>query len=98
MKNMCCTVLLSLLLVTPSVVTAQTAGCAEVLLEAAQKKGLVSGDLNGAIRQYREIVAKYPNNRAVAAKALLHLGQCYEKLGDTESRKAYERLVRDFGD
>jgi Tol biopolymer transport system component len=34
----------------------------------------------------------------VAAKALLEMGQCYEKLGNTEARKAYERLLRDYGD
>ena len=34
----------------------------------------------------------------VVAKALLQLGQCYERLGDTEARRAYERLVREFAD
>ncbi len=34
----------------------------------------------------------------VAAKALIRLGQCYEKMGNTEARKAYERVMRDFAD
>ena len=37
-------------------------------------------------------------NRVVAAKALVRMGQCYEKLGDAGARKAYERVVRDFAD
>ena len=34
----------------------------------------------------------------MAAKALVRMGHCYEKLGDAESRKAYERVVREFAD
>ena len=34
----------------------------------------------------------------MAAKALLRLGECYEKQGDAEARKAYERLVKEFAD
>jgi Tol biopolymer transport system component len=34
----------------------------------------------------------------VAARALLHLGECHEKLGSAEARRAYERLVREFAD
>ncbi len=71
----------------------------EVALQAAIKKEAVDGDLKGAIEQYRKIAQS--SNRAVAAKALVHMGQCYEKLGDAEARearKAYERVVREFAD
>jgi len=34
----------------------------------------------------------------VVAKALLHLGQCNEKLGNAEARKSYEQVVREYGD
>ena len=40
-------------------------------------------------------------DRAVAAQALLRMGQCYEKLGAAESaeaRKAYGRVVVEFAD
>jgi hypothetical protein len=37
-------------------------------------------------------------SRKTAAEALVHMGQCYEKLGDAESRKAYERVLREYGD
>jgi Tol biopolymer transport system component len=74
---------------------------AEVQLQAAIKKEVFDGDLKGAIEQYKKIVSSYGNNHAVAAKALVRMGQCYEKLGDTqaqEARKAYERVVRDYAD
>jgi len=71
---------------------------AEVLIQAAHQKQLVEGQLEQAIQLYKRIVQEHAGNRTVAAKALLEMGQCYEKLGNTEARKAYERLLRDYGD
>src|SRR6266851_1181746 len=71
---------------------------AEVLLQAAHQKQLVEGQLEEAIQLYKRIVQEHSGNRAVAAKALLEMGQCYEKLGNTEARKAYERVLREYGD
>ena len=34
----------------------------------------------------------------MAAKALLRMGQCYEKLGEAQARQAYDRVVREFAD
>jgi len=65
----------------------------EVALQAAMKKESVDGDLKGAIEAYKKIAQS--RNRAVTAKALVRMGQCYEKLGDAESRKAYERVLRE---
>jgi Tol biopolymer transport system component len=56
------------------------------------------GNLEGAIQLYQRIVREFSNDRPLAAKALLLMGQCYEKLGKDEARKAYERLVRDYAD
>ena len=72
---------------------------ASVQLEAAIKKEVVDGDLKTAIEMYRKLAQV--GDRAVAAKALLRMGQCYEKLGNTETREArkvYEQVVRDYGD
>jgi Tol biopolymer transport system component len=69
-----------------------------LLLEQANKLELVDGDLKGAIATYERILNVQGVPRVVAARALLHLGECHEKLGHAEARKAYERLVRDFGD
>jgi Tol biopolymer transport system component len=77
---------------------AQKEDQAEVLMQAAHQKQLVEGQLEEAIQLYKRIVQDHPGNRVVAAQALLEMGQCYEKLGNTEARKAYERLLRDYGD
>jgi len=75
---------------------AQKGNRAELQLEAAVNKEVVAGDLQGAIELYRK--AAQSSDRAVAAQALVRMGQCYERLGDAEARKAYERVVREFGD
>ena len=71
---------------------------AEVLMQAAHQKQLVEGQLEEAIQLYKRIVQEHAGNRGVAARALLEMGRCYEKLGNTEARKAYEHLLRDYGD
>jgi Tol biopolymer transport system component len=75
---------------------AQAPRSAEVQLKAAEHKQQVEGDLKSVIEQYRKLAQG--RDRAVAAKALVHMGECYEKLGDAESRKAYERVLREFAD
>ena len=46
--------------------------------------------------------ARYAGNvhwgAQIAATALLHIGQCQEKLGQAEARKAYESVVKEFAD
>jgi Tol biopolymer transport system component len=72
---------------------------AELALKAAMDKEVVDGDLNGAIELYQQLAAG--GDRAVAARALVRMGQCYEKLGEakvTQARAAYEHVVREFGD
>jgi Tol biopolymer transport system component len=74
---------------------------AEVAIQAAIKTETVDGDLRGAIEQYKKIAAQPGAGRATVATALLRLGQCYEKLGSSdtqEARKAYEQVVREYGD
>jgi Tol biopolymer transport system component len=71
---------------------------AEVLLQSAIHKETVDGELEDAIDLYEKIVASHRDDRAVAARALLRMGGCYEKLGKVEARKAYERLLRDYAD
>ncbi len=69
---------------------------AEVALQAAIKTETVDGNLRGAIELYRKLAGG--SDRAVAAKALVRMGQCYEKLGDAQARQAYDRVVRDFAE
>ena len=56
------------------------------------------GNLPEAIKLYRRIVERHSGDRMLAAKALMQMAQCQEKLGQVEARKTYERLVRDYSD
>ena len=69
---------------------------AEQLYQSGIYKEDVEGKLEEAIAIYQEIIKKYPQNNPVAAKALFHTGLCYEKLGNQEALKAYERLIADY--
>jgi hypothetical protein len=92
------------MLLVPVVIAAVTLLAAEkidpaqMMFEAARKKEVVDGDLNTAIQQYKTIASKYAGDRAVAANALIRMADCYQKLGDAESQKIYERVLRDYGD
>jgi Tol biopolymer transport system component len=70
-------------------------------LQSAINKEVVEGDLKGAIELYKKIAALPGAGRATVATALLRMGQCHEKLGNAdtqEARKAYEQVVREYGD
>ncbi len=54
------------------------------------------GDLQAALKLFEEL-ARGPD-RNLAARSLLYLGSCYEKLGQEGSQRAYERIVREFAD
>jgi Tol biopolymer transport system component len=69
-----------------------------VRLERAVQLETVDGDLETAIAEYEQIIENNGNSRALAARALLRLGGCYEKLGRREARKVYQRLVDDYAD
>jgi tetratricopeptide (TPR) repeat protein len=69
---------------------------AQKLLSEAIYQEEVNGDLDGAIKTYQVILNKYPDNRKISAEVLLHLGMCYEKLGNQEAVKTYKRLVSNF--
>ncbi|MFC1765092.1 hypothetical protein ACFL6U_23850 [Planctomycetota bacterium] len=94
-----CVVVLALLgLATPVPAQVENNHQAEILLEEAQHRALVDGDLERAIKLCQQIIAEHNSNRAVAAKALLQMGGCYEKLGNTEAQKAYGRIVEEYAD
>jgi tetratricopeptide (TPR) repeat protein len=68
-------------------------------LEAAIHREIVLGDLPGAMEQYRAILAQPDKTRPAAARALLQLGACQEKLGQRkEAYDAYRRVVTEYGD
>src|SRR5580765_1708783 len=73
---------------------AQGAQDVERLLKTAMNTELVDGNLKAAIGQYNKVVQS--GNRPLAAQALLHMAECYEKLGDAQARTIYERLVKEY--
>ncbi len=87
-----------LIVLSPADHAAQKSQSAEVLLGAALHQEEVEGNFEAAIETYKKILADYPDNRPLAARALLQMGRCYEKLGKSGARMAYERLVRDYAD
>ena len=68
------------------------------LFQQALVKERAEGNLQEAIDLYERIAREFPDDHALAAKALVQMGQCYEKLGKSEAKKAYERVIRDYAD
>ncbi|MBI4902761.1 MAG: PD40 domain-containing protein [Acidobacteria bacterium] len=87
-----------ILMTATGMAAADSAQPAKVMMEAARKKEVVDGDLKGAIRLYGDIAAKYKNDRPVAAMALVRMAEAYQKMGDAEARKIFERVVKEYGD
>jgi Tol biopolymer transport system component len=79
-----------------ALVLAQTSRSIDAQFKAAQHAEEVEGDLRKAIEQYRQIAQNV--DRASAARALVRMAECYQKLGDAEARNIYERIVREYGD
>jgi len=90
-----CMLILGVLILFSGLSSQQTAG---ELFEKALYVEEGQGDLQKAIGLYQDIVKRFPGERETAAKALLHIGMCYEKLGKAEAQSAYSRLLRDYGD
>jgi Tol biopolymer transport system component len=68
----------------------------EAALRAAIEKETVQGDVKGAIEQYKKLAQN--NNKSLAARALVRLGQAYEKLGIVDARRTYEQVLSKFAD
>ena len=78
-------------------VTGQEQQAGELLSKAVYEEE-VNGELDEAITSYQFIIKQYPENRRVSAEALLHLGTCYEKLGNQEARKTYRQVIQKYAD
>ena len=68
------------------------------LFQQALVKERAEGNLQEAIDLYDRIARDFPGDHALAAKALVQMGQCYEKLGKAGAEKAYERVIREYAD
>jgi Tol biopolymer transport system component len=93
--------LMTMAIVAVLVVTgaAQNTKSAGVLLEAAQQKETLEGDLRGAVAIYKDVVTRFgKSDRPAAATALLRMAECYEKLGDPEATGAYQQILTNYAD
>jgi Tol biopolymer transport system component len=99
MKTTRTVMILALAVCLGSLVTGKTAMAQQTaggLFEKALYVEEGQGDLQKAIGLYQDIVKKFPAEREIAAKAQLHIGLCYEKLGLAEAQKAFQKVVSDF--
>lgn len=84
---------LALMVLVSGLRSQQTAG---EMFEKALYTEEAQGDLQKAIGQYQQILERFPESREVAAKAQLHIGLCYEKLGLQEAPKAFQKVVDNY--
>ena len=70
---------------------------AKTLYQQAVHEEDATGNLKAAIALHERVLSAKPD-RALAAQTLIHMAECYQKLGDKESQKVYERIARDFED
>jgi hypothetical protein len=76
----------------------------EARMEAATYREAVLGDLKGAIEEYKIVLGlernpQGPKSRAIAARALFQIGECFEKWDRrTEAQAVYTRLIAEFAD
>src|SRR5947209_18238341 len=68
------------------------------LFQKAVTQERAAGNLEEAIKLYQRVAREFPQDRALAAKALVQAARCYEKLGQDKAIKLYEQVARDFGD
>lgn len=89
---------LALIVALVGAAAAQSGVQGDKQFQAALHKEMVDGDLKAAIEEYEKISTRPGVGRELAATALVRMAECYQKLGDAESRKIYERIVREFPD
>ncbi len=66
------------------------------LYQQALRKERAGTDLAAAIQLYQRVVAG--GDRNLGARALIRIGETYERMGRQEALQAYRRVVRDFAD
>ena len=68
----------------------------EQLYQRGLMKEQGEGALQDAISLYSQIADNSNADLSLRAKALLHIGMCYERMGTREAVEAYQRLVSNF--
>ena len=68
------------------------------LFEKALYAEEMKGDLVEAVKLYQQVLKENPGNRQASARALLHIGMCYEKLGSEQARQAYRDVISKYSE
>jgi len=74
--------------------TAPAAQSGYDLFQKALAAERANGNLQQAIELYQRVVREFASDRALAARALLRMADCYAKLGNAQARAIYERIAR----
>jgi Tol biopolymer transport system component len=70
----------------------------EQLFQKGIMKEEGEGSLKDAIELYKSVADNSSADKILRAKALYQMGSCYEKLGQQEAKKVYEKLVANYTD
>ena len=68
----------------------------EMLFLTARYAETVTGDLQEALRLYERILDRPDTGTGMAARVLLRIGGCFEKMGEERAWEMYERILRDY--
>ena len=68
----------------------------EVLFQSALYKEQVELQLDQAIAGYKSVVSAAGASRNIAAKALLQMAGCYDRLGRPDAKATYELIVSEY--
>jgi Tol biopolymer transport system component len=68
------------------------------LFQRALTTERADGKLREAIQLYQRVVDGAKTDRALAVQALVRIADCYQKLGDTQARRVWELVARDYTD
>ena len=90
--------ILLLVLWSASAIPAQDSEDPELLYQKAVHWEVVEGDLERALELYRKVTLLSSVSRSTAARALLRMGQCLEKLGRADASRIYRRILDEYGD
>lgn len=86
------------ILLISSLASSQQSNKAESLYQEALMQMEGKGNFNKALEIFDQILKDYAGNRQVSARSQYQIGVCYEKLGKTDAKKAYEQVVKNFTD
>lgn len=68
------------------------------LFEKALYAEEMKGDLAEAVKLYQQVLKENPGNRQESARALLHIGMCYEKLGSELAGQSYRDVINKYSE